>query len=157
MKAVAEGSNMDDNGDYRPGLLAVQELGIISPLRAVGLAKEEIRALSKEMGLLTWKKPSFACLASRFVYGEPISEERLQMVGQAEQFLLDMGFSQVRVRMHGQGKAALARIEVFPHEFPKLLQEENRIRIQQHLKETGFSYVSFDICGYRTGSMNETL
>ena len=103
---------MDDNGDYRPGLIAVKELGVSSPLRQAELYKEEIRELSKEMGLPTWDKQSFACLSSRFVYGETISEEKLGMVDQAEQLLLDMGFHQIRVRIHGN----IARIEVLPEE-----------------------------------------
>ena len=119
LNAVAEGSNTDDDGDYRPGLVAVKELGVLSPLRQVGLSKAEIRELSKEMGLSTWNKQSFACLSSRFVYGETISEERLAMVDKAEQFLLDKGFHQVRVRIHGQ----LARIEIDPAEFEKLLRK----------------------------------
>ena len=110
MNAVAEGSNMDDNGDYRPGLIAVKELGVSSPLRQAELSKAEIRELSKEMGLPTWDKQSFACLSSRFVYGETINEKKLGMVDKAEQLLLDMGFHQVRVRIHGN----IARIEVLP-------------------------------------------
>ena len=101
---IAEGSNLDDNGDYRPGLIAVAELGIKSPLREVGFTKKEIRTLSRYLGLPTWEKQSFACLASRFPYGETISEEKLRMVDQAEQFLLDMGFHQLRVRIHGDIK-----------------------------------------------------
>ena len=100
LNAVAEGSNMDDNGDYRPGLVAVKELGVSSPLRAAELNKQEIRELSKELGLSTWNKQSFACLSSRFVYGETINEEKLGMVEKAEQLLLDLGFYQVRVRIH---------------------------------------------------------
>lgn len=151
--AVAEGSNMDDNGDYRPGLIAVKELGIKSPLRYAELNKAEIRQLSREMGLPTWKKQSFACLSSRFVYGETISEEKLGMVDRAEQLLLDMGFYQVRVRIHG----TIARIEVLPDEFPALIQPENRKRIYDTLKSLGFTYVTMDLGGYRTGSMNEVL
>lgn len=153
MKYVAEGSNMDDNGDYRPGLQAVEELGIKSPLRYVGLSKKEIRTLSKRMGLPTWDKQSFACLASRFVYGETITEEKLGMVDKAEQLLLDMGFHQLRVRIHGK----LARIEVYPNEFDKLVETNNRIRIYKELKKMGFTYVTMDLMGYRAGSMNETL
>ncbi len=153
--AVAEGSNMDDNGDYRPGLTAVEELGITSPLRYAQLTKDEIRLLSRERGLPTWDKQSFACLSSRFVYGETISEKRLGMVDKAEQLLLDMGFHQVRVRIHGEDRNTIARIEVFPEEFPLLMQEENRIRIYACLKEIGFAYVTLDLGGYRTGSMNE--
>ena len=150
---VAEGSNLDDNGDYRPGLLAVAELGVKSPLRFAELTKEEIRALSKELGLPTWNKQSFACLSSRFVYGETISEEKLAMVDKAEQLLLDLGFRQVRVRVHG----TIARIEVWPDEFERLLRDEARNRIYRELKNLGFSYVTMDLGGYRTGSMNEVL
>lgn len=154
---VAEGSNMDDNGDYRPGLIAVKELGIKSPLREAKLCKSEIRELSKEMGLPTWNKQSFACLASRFVYGETISEERLSMVDRAEQLLLDLGFHQLRVRVHGEGRAAIARIEILPEEFPKMMEENVRLKVAAELKKIGFAYVTLDLLGYRTGSMNETL
>lgn len=150
---VAEGSNMDDNGDYRPGLLAVEEMGIKSPLRESGFYKEEIRRLSKEMGLPTWEKQSFACLSSRFAYGERITEEKLTMVDRAEQLLLDKGFRQLRVRIHDR----MARIEVMPEEFAKLIQKETREEIVSKLKSYGFTYVSMDLQGYRTGSMNETL
>ena len=153
MKAIVEGSNLDDNGDYRPGLQAVAELGIKSPLREALLNKEEIRTLSKEMGLPTWDKQSFACLSSRFVYGETISEEKLGMVDKAEQLLLDMGFHQVRVRILGD----IARIEVLPDEIAKLVEGENREKIYSYLKQLGFAYVTLDLGGYRMGSMNETL
>ena len=153
MTAIAEGSNLDDNGDYRPGLQAVAELGIKSPLRACGLDKQDIRVLSKMLGLPTWEKQSFACLSSRFVYGETISKEKLFMVDQAEQLLLDLGFHQVRVRMHG----SIARIEILPTEFEQILQEDNRKQVYTKLKELGFSYVTLDLLGYRTGSMNETI
>ena len=153
INAVAEGSNMDDNGDYRPGLVAVAELGIKSPLREALLNKKEIRTLSKEMGLPTWDKQSFACLSSRFVYGETISEEKLGMVDKAEQLLLDLGFHQVRVRIHGD----IARIEVLPDEIERLVSGENREKIYSYLKQLGFSYVTLDLGGYRMGSMNETL
>ena len=156
---VCEGSNLDDNGDYRPGLQAIAELGIKSPLRECGLWKSEIRALSKELGLATWKKQSFACLASRFVYGESITIEKLDMVDKAEQLLIDLGFEQERVRIHsfgnGQTSGTIARIEVNPDDFSKLL--ENRERIISEFKNIGFNYVSMDLQGYRTGSMNETL
>lgn len=151
--AVAEGSNLDDNGDYRPGLQAVAELGIKSPLRHTGLTKEDIRSLSRHLGLPTWDKQSFACLSSRFVYGETISKEKLSMVDRAEQLLLDMGFHQVRVRIHHK----MARIEVLPEEFPKLIEEENRTKIVTNFRSYGFTYVTMDLIGYRTGSMNETL
>lgn len=151
--AIAEGSNMDDMGDYRPGLTAVAELGIKSPLRHCNLTKADIRALSRYLNLPTWKKQSFACLSSRFVYGETITEEKLGMVDKAEQLLLDMGFHQVRVRIHGM----MARIEIDPSEFAMLMEENNRMRITGEFKKYGFTYVSLDLMGYRTGSMNEVL
>lgn len=157
LNAVVEGSNMDDNGDYRPGLEAVRELGIKSPLRYAELNKTEIRALSKELGLPTWDKQSFACLSSRFVYGETINEEKLHMVDQAEQFLLDMGFHQLRVRIHGKDRNYIARIEILPADFSKLMEEQTRLKIYDYLKEIGFSYITLDLKGYRTGSMNETI
>lgn len=150
---VAEGSNMDDNGDYRPGLRAIAELDIKSPLRKAELTKEEIRELSKDMDLPTWDKPSFACLASRFVYGESITKEKLAMVEKAEQLLLDYGFRQVRVRIHGN----LARIEVLPEQFDKLMEEKVRVDVVAKLKEYGFLYVTMDLAGYRMGSMNDAL
>jgi uncharacterized protein len=151
--AIAEGSNLDDNGDYRPGLQAVAELGIKSPLRDCGFTKDDIRALSKYLGLPTWDKQSFACLSSRFVYGETISEEKLSMVDRAEQLLLDLGFHQVRVRIHGM----MARIEILPDEFAKLMQDEIRGEIVEQFSQIGFTYVTLDLKGYRTGSMNEVL
>ncbi len=150
---VLEGSNLDDEGDYRPGLQAVEELGVLSPLRFCGLTKEDIRVLSRSMGLPTWDKPSFACLSSRFAYGELITREKLTMVDQAEQLLLDLGFHQVRVRIHGE----IARIEVEPGEFGKIMKENVREEIYQKFQSYGFSYVTLDLWGYRTGSMNETL
>ena len=153
LAAVAEGSNMDDNGDYRPGLQAVKELGVKSPLRQAGLNKDEIRQLSRMLGLPTWNKQSFACLSSRFVYGETISEEKLSMVDRAEQLLLDLDFHQVRVRIHDK----LARIEILPEEFSRLLDDSVRNTIYDTLKSLGFTYVTLDLAGYRTGSMNEVL
>lgn len=150
---VVEGSNMDDMGDYRPGLQAVKELEVKSPLRYAGLNKMEIRHLSKELGLPTWEKPSFACLSSRFVYGEPITTEKLKMVDEAEQLLLDLGFRQVRVRIHDQ----IARIEIESDAFDKFLDKKNREIVYEGLKGLGFTYVTVDLKGYRTGSMNETI
>lgn len=150
---IAEGSNMDDIGDYRPGLQAVDELGIKSPLRYAELTKDDIRTLSREMGLHTWDKQSFACLSSRFVYGETINEEKLAMVDKAEQLLLDLGFHQVRVRVHGN----IARIEILPGEFSKLIDRPARMQVHRKLIDLGFDYVTMDLAGYRTGSMNETL
>ncbi|MDR2641490.1 MAG: ATP-dependent sacrificial sulfur transferase LarE [Planctomycetaceae bacterium] len=151
---IAEGSNADDEGDYRPGLQAVTEFGVLSPLRRARLTKSDIRKLSAELGLPTWNKQSFACLSSRFPYGEEISRERLMMIDKAEQFLLDKGFVQVRVRFHGN----LARIETDDEGFRLLLSEKKlREDIHKKFKEIGFVYVSIDLLGYRTGSMNELL
>lgn len=148
---MVEGSNIDDNSDYRPGLQAVAELGIKSPLCDCNMTKADIRALSKYLGLSTWEKPSSACLASRFVYGEMITEEKLSMVDKAEQLLLDMGFRQVRVRIHGR----MARIEVEKGEFEKFMEENIRSEITDKFRTYGFTYVALDLLGYRTGSMNE--
>ena len=153
MEVLAEGSNMDDLGDYRPGLRAIEELHIASPLREAGLTKAEIRFLSRELGLPTWQKPSFACLASRFVYGETITEDKLAMVEQGEQLLFSLGFHQFRVRIHG----TLARIELLPEELDRLLTPELRAEIAKKFRSFGFSYVTLDLQGYRTGSMNEGL
>ena len=150
---VAEGSNMDDNGDYRPGLIAVQEQGVKSPLRHAGLTKGEIREISKELGLPTWDKQSFACLSSRFPYGESITTERLAMIDKAEQFLLDMGFRQVRVRYHND----LARIETDKDGFQLLEDAKLREKIYSAFRKIGFTYVASDLLGYRTGSMNEAI
>lgn len=150
---IVEGSNRDDDGDYRPGLRAIRELGVRSPLREAGLTKAEIRSFSREMGLDTWNKQSFACLATRIPYGEKITAKKLDMIGSAEQFLLDCGFRQVRVRLGGHA----ARIEILPEEFPKIIREELRERIDQKFRALGFHYVTLDIRGYRSGSMNEGL
>lgn len=148
---IVEGSNLDDNGDYRPGLQAVAELNIKSPLRYAQMTKQDIRLLSRHLGLATWNKQSFACLSSRFVYGEEITEEKLKMIDLAEQFLLDQGFHQVRVRIHGK----MARIEIEPREFERVL--ELRKEIVYQFKRIGFTYVTMDLMGYRMGSMNETF
>lgn len=150
IKYIAEGSNTDDEGDYRPGLTAVKELGIKSPLREVGLSKEEIRILSKEAGLPTWNKQSFACLATRFVYGETLTKEKIALVDIAEQKLLNMGFHQVRVRLHGN----IARVEIEPSEFPKILSDDTAEKLDTYLRGLGFQYAVLDLGGYRTGSMN---
>lgn len=153
MLYVVEGSNMDDTGDYRPGMRAIEELGVKSPLRYVGLTKAEIRFLARYMGLAVWDKPASACLASRFVYGEKITEEKLSRVEQAEQLLKDLGFRQARVRIHGQ----MARIEVEEDGFARLLEKKIREEITAKLKALEFTYITLDLTGYRTGSMNETL
>lgn len=150
---VIEGSNVDDEKDYRPGAKAICEQGILSPLKDAGLTKAEIRELSKEWGLSTWNKQSAACLASRFAYGEPITEEKLFMVEQAEDYLRDKGFGQLRVRVHGD----LARIELSEKDFLPAMDWENRQEIFEKLQSLGFTYVTLDLCGYRMGSMNETL
>lgn len=147
---VADGSNVDDDRDYRPGHRAILELGVVSPLRRAGLTKAEIRFLSERKNLSTWDKPSMACLASRFVYGEEITREKLSMVDRAERLLQEMGFSQYRVRIHG----TMARIELPVDEIEIAVEEKNRIRILQDLKGLGFSYVSLDLEGFRSGSMN---
>ncbi len=149
---VAEGSNLDDNGDYRPGLIAVAEMGIKSPLREVGFTKSEIREISKELGLPTWDKPAFACLSSRFVYGERITPEKLDRVDKAETLLKGLGLRQMRVRIHG---GDIARIEVPPEDFAAIIA--HREQITQEFKKYGFSYTALDLTGYRTGSMNEVL
>lgn len=153
LNEIVEGSNVDDDGDYRPGMKALSELGIKSPLRYAELIKEEIRLLSKEMGLPTWNKPSSACLSSRFVYGEEITEEKLNMVGEAENYLCGQGFKQCRCRIHGK----IARLEILPEDFAKMLEEEIRDKIYKKCKSLGFTYITLDLKGYRTGSMNETL
>ncbi|MGI6361700.1 MAG: ATP-dependent sacrificial sulfur transferase LarE [Bacillota bacterium] len=150
---VADGSNLDDDKDYRPGLTAIVEKGVKSPLLYAKLSKQEIRNLSKEMGLFTWDKPSFACLASRFPYGEIITTERLLMIDRAEQILLDLGLRQVRVRYHG----GLARIETDEKGFILFQDKGLRKTVYEQFERLGFTYISLDLMGYRTGSMNETL
>ena len=150
---MAEGSNMDDIGDYRPGLKAAAELSVKSPLREAGLYKKDIRLISKAMGLPTWSKPAYACLASRFVYGEEITEEKLHMIDRAEQFLIERGFFEERVRMHGN----IARIEVPSADIPRLASDEVREAVYDEFKKLGFLFVTLDLKGYRTGSMNATL
>ena len=153
---VFEGTNADDEGDHRPGMQALRELGIVSPLREAGLTKGCIRSVSKGLGLATWDKPSLACLASRFVYGEEITAEKLAMAGMAEEFLLSRGFVSVRVRVHGRDQYT-ARIETLPEEIPRLASEPLRSDTAAYCKSLGFAYVALDLEGYRTGSMNEGL
>ncbi|MBR0061035.1 MAG: ATP-dependent sacrificial sulfur transferase LarE [Selenomonadaceae bacterium] len=150
-KILVEGSNMDDTKDYRPGMKAIAELQIKSPLIAAGLYKAEIRELSREMNLPTADKPSMACLASRIPYGETLTAEKLLQVEEAEDFLSSKGFKQLRVRIHGK----IARIELLPADFDKLL--EIREEISARLKSLGFEYVTLDLQGYRVGSMNEII
>jgi len=148
---IAEGSNTDDDGDYRPGLKAIAELGVSSPLREAGLTKNEIRELSREFGLPTWDKPSYACLASRFPYYHKITADKLAMVEKAEDYLISAGFRQVRVRVHGD----VARIEVPVECMETVLR--SREDIVSALQGFGFLYVSLDLGGYKTGSLNKGL
>lgn len=151
--AVFDGANADDRADFRPGARAGKELGVKSPLQEAGLTKAEIRALSRALGLPTWDKPSLACLASRFPYHTPIDGENLKRVGAAEDVLRRLGFGQLRVRHHG----TVARIEVEPEAFPRLLKPEVRARVGRAFRKLGYAYVTLDLDGYRTGSLNETL
>ncbi|HYE84364.1 MAG TPA: ATP-dependent sacrificial sulfur transferase LarE [Clostridia bacterium] len=153
ISTILDGTNADDEGDYRPGLKALQELKVISPLKLSGLGKSEIRELSREMKLNTWNKPSLACLASRVPYHEEITEEKLAMVDKAEAYLRSLGFIQLRVRCHGK----LARIELLPEDINRVFAEDMNKDINARLKEIGFQYVSMDLAGYRTGSLNEVL
>ena len=148
---VLDGSNADDINDFRPGFKAIKELGIISPLRDVGLTKKEIRELSQEMDLTTWDKPAFACLASRFPYGIEITKSRLKRVEKAEDFIRILGVKQFRVRFHTE----IARIEVSKDDFQIIV--ENSDLIVKKFKELGFKYITLDIEGYRSGSLNEVL
>jgi len=150
---VLDGTNLDDMDDFRPGMKAAHEFGIRSPLKEAAFTKEDIRSLSKRLGLPTWDKPSFACLASRFPYGVMITQENLLKVDKAERFLRELGLTQVRVRHHN----TIARIEVPKEDIPKLFEETARSRLLSYLKKLGYSYVAVDIEGYRTGSMNEVL
>jgi len=150
---VIEGSTLDDDRDHRPGKRAMQELGIKSPLKEAGFVKAEVRELSRALGLPTWDKPSFACLASRFPYGEEITEEGLKRVDQAEDFLFGLGFKQVRVRHYGN----LARIEVLTEEMGRLMNGSLRENVVNHLKGIGYRYITLDLQGFRSGSMNEVL
>ena len=157
IQTLAEASNLDDEGDYRPGLVAVRELGVKSPLREAMLSKEEIRSLSRKAGLTTWDLPSFACLASRFAYGEKITVEKLAMVERAEQLLFDQGFRQLRVRVHGELPGLVARIELPAGDLELLLEQGLRDLVCRRLNEIGFAYVSLDLAGFRSGSMNKGI
>jgi len=150
---IVEGSTLDDEKDHRPGKKAIQELGIRSPLKEAFFTKDDVRKISRTLGLPTWDKPSFACLASRFPYGEQITPEALRMVDEAEAFLLSLGFKQVRVR-HYQ---SLARIEVYAEEMSRLMDGSLREKVVGRLKEIGYHYVTLDLQGFRSGSMNEVL
>jgi uncharacterized protein len=148
---IVDGSNLDDLGDYRPGLAAKKEQGVRSPLQEAGMTKADIRELSKRLGLKTWNKPSFACLSSRIPYGTPIDKTNIDQLDEGENFLLGLGLWQVRVRHHGD----MARIEVMPEEMMKVVEHSEEIH--KKFTELGFKYVTLDLQGYRTGSMNEVL
>lgn len=150
---IVEGSTLDDEKDHRPGRRAIQELGIRSPLKEAMFTKAEVRELSDALGLTTWNKPSFACLASRFPYGEEITVDKLKMVDEAENFLFGLGFKQVRVRHHGN----LARVEIYPEEIERLMDRSLREKVVSHLKKIGYHYITVDLQGFRSGSMNEVL
>ncbi len=150
---VLDGANADDLSDYRPGSRAGRELGVRSPLQEAGLGKEEIRTLSRALGLPTWDKPSLACLASRFPYHTRIEPVSLRRVGAAEEYLRRLGLRQLRVRHHGP----VARIEVETADFPKLIEPRIRARLTRYFKKLGYSYITMDLDGYRTGSLNEPL
>jgi len=150
-ESIVDGSNADDVGDFRPGMRASKELGIISPLLEVGLKKSEIREISQEYGLPTWDKPAAACLSSRFAYGDPITVEKLKQVSAAETFLRSLGYRGFRVRHHDN----VARLE-FPEELlPEII--ERREEIVAGVRTAGYQYVAIDLDGYRVGSMNEVL
>ena len=150
---VADGMNLDDTGDFRPGADAARELNVRSPLLEAELTKADIRELSRALKLPTWDKPNLACLSSRFPYGTKITEERLKVVERSEAALRELGFRQFRVRYHGE----VARIELDPSEINRFMEGNIRTTISKKMKEAGFTYVTLDIDGYRTGSMNEVL
>lgn len=148
---IVEGSNLDDAGDYRPGAAAVAEMHVKSPLLEAGLTKADVRVLAKARGLAVWNKPAFACLSTRFAFGDLLTPERLAMVDAAEQYLISQGFDQVRVRVQGDA----ARIEVAPDQIERLASVSLRTQVVDFLKSLGFAYVSLDLQGYRMGSMNK--
>jgi len=150
---VCDGSNFEDTFDFRPGFKAAQELDVRSPLREARLGKNEIRVLSKKLGLSTWDKPAMACLSSRFPYFTSIDNESLRQIDSAEEYLRTKGLSQLRVRHHGQ----VARIEIDPSDFSVIMEKKIREEIVENLKKIGYQYVTLDLTGYRTGSMNEPI
>ena len=151
---IADGTITDDLGDFRPGMRARTEREVRSPLLEAGFSKADVRELSHHLELPTWDKPSFACLSSRFPYGTPILRENLSRVDAAESFLRDNGFRRFRVRFHDTNTA---RVEVDPAEIPRLVEQTFRSTLVDRLKQLGFTYVTLDLQGYRTGSMNEVL
>ncbi|UCF05999.1 MAG: ATP-dependent sacrificial sulfur transferase LarE [bacterium] len=153
LDCVFEASNMDDTKDHRPGMKAVKELGVKSPLIKAGITKEDVRALSKERGLTTWDKLSMACFASRVPYNQPITPDKIQQIRKAEDYLCSLGFHQCRLRHHG----AIARIEVAHDEIRRIVDEPIRRDLVEHIKGLGFKYVTIDLEGFRSGSLNEEL
>jgi pyridinium-3,5-biscarboxylic acid mononucleotide sulfurtransferase len=151
LKYVFDGSNFDDRNDHRPGMRAAKQLGVVSPLKQAEMTKEDIRELSKEFGLSTWNKPSFACLSSRFPYGTKITPDKLVVIGEAEDFIRDLGFQELRVRHHD----TIARIEVGKADLGRIVAFADQIT--DKLKSLGFLYVTLELSGYKTGSMNYTL
>jgi uncharacterized protein len=150
---ILDGSNADDLNDFRPGMKASKEKGVLSPLLKIGITKDEIRSFSKSLGLPTWDKPAYACLYSRIPYGQEIKQEDLEKIEKSEKFLIEKGFKNVRVRCHGN----LARIEVNPSDSMKLFNEPLRSEIALNLKSFGFNFITVDLLGYRTGSFNEQI
>ena len=150
-RCVIDGANKDDEGDHRPGRKAAKELGVVSPLALAGMGKTEVREIAKHLGLSTWDKPALACLSSRFPYGQEITPEKLAQVARAEEFLRSRGYEQVRVRHHGE----IARLEVGSEELERAFAE--REEISAELKTAGFLYVTLDLDGYRSGSLNAVL
>ncbi len=150
---VVDGCNVDDTGDHRPGRIAAAEHGVRSPLIEAGLTKDEIRELSRERGLPTWDKPAMACLSSRIPYGTPVTVATLERIAAAEAFLRSLGIRQLRVRHHDD----VARIELEPEGMAVLMEDGTRERVVERLTELGYSYVTVDLAGFRSGSMNETL
>jgi uncharacterized protein len=153
MRRLIYGANMDDLGDHRPGMEAARRMGVSAPLIEVGFWKAEIRELSREFGLPTWEKPSFACLSSRFQYGDAITPEKLRQVDAAEAFLRSLGFRQFRVRHHDR----LARLEIAQEEMGRLWEDGIQDAIVARLTELGYLYVAVDLQGFRSGSANEAL
>ncbi|AVX32292.1 uncharacterized protein CTH_2768 [Carboxydocella thermautotrophica] len=154
LQVIYDGANADDASDFRPGRRATREAGVISPLLEAGLTKEEIRQLSREWQLPTWNKPSFACLSSRFPYGSPITREKLLQIDAGENWLIEQGFLPCRVRHHGE----IARLELAPDQLARLVTDENlRQQCLEKFKSLGFTYITLDLQGFRSGSMNENL
>ncbi|MGB2868475.1 MAG: ATP-dependent sacrificial sulfur transferase LarE [Bacteroidota bacterium] len=151
---IADGTITDDLGDFRPGMKAKAEKNVRSPLLEAGFSKDDVRVVAKELGIACWDKPSFACLASRFPYGYGITKENLMKVDQAESFMRDLGFRFFRVRHHDDNTA---RLEIGKEDFQKIFDDETRRSIVERMKAIGYKYVTLDLQGYRTGSMNEVL